>query len=70
MPYRYRVEKRRCNSNAATKRGRGRPKAWSSSWQMQLVVLRLCGLSVGTIMELLNLMNGGNFNAKYAHFHR
>ncbi|KAF1977480.1 hypothetical protein BU23DRAFT_564985 [Bimuria novae-zelandiae CBS 107.79] len=64
MVDRHRIGKRTHSRKAAANKGRGRPKAWSSSWQKRLAMFRLCGLPVEAIVELLNTLNGGLFNAK------
>ncbi|KAF2794217.1 ankyrin [Melanomma pulvis-pyrius CBS 109.77] len=64
MPFPHRIEKRPSSARLGSKRGRGRPSDWSSTWQKKLIVLRLCGLQLNEILQLFNVLGDGVFIAK------
>jgi hypothetical protein len=43
------------------KRGKGRPPQWSESWRKRLVVLRMCGLELKEILEIIGVVSDGKF---------
>ena len=43
------------------KRGKGRPPQWSESWRKRLVVLRMCGLELKEILEIIGIVSDGEF---------
>jgi hypothetical protein len=56
------VRKKANQSNQ--KKKRGRPKTYSDSWTKKLIVLRMCGLHLSEIVQLLSIQGGSNFGAK------
>ncbi|KAF2184800.1 ankyrin [Zopfia rhizophila CBS 207.26] len=62
MAFGHRIEKRR--QMVGGKRGRGRPSDWSMSWQKRLIVLRLCGLQLSEVLEVLKILSGDTLKAK------
>jgi hypothetical protein len=52
-------------SNPSPKRGKGRPPQWSEAWRKRLVVLRMCGLELKEILEIIGVISEGEFVPDY-----
>jgi hypothetical protein len=59
-----RTRKRKSVSPMSSNKEIGRPSQWPEQYLRILIVLRLCGLTLKEILQLVNVLSGGAFEPK------